>query len=118
MSRVPPALNFSAPSIIPSAIHFGTGKSFLYNTLIEQTIGVMINNVVVLTLSGIAAPILHGGRAKPSVFKVSIPVFKDSTCDITREQQVGSIIHAADLIIRDEAPMMHRHVFESVDRIV
>lgn len=78
----------------------------------------MKNNVIVLTLSGIAAPILHGERAKPSEFKVSIPVFKDSTCDITREQQVGSIIHAADLIIRDEAPMMHRHVFESVDRIV
>jgi hypothetical protein len=40
------------------------------------------------------------------------------TCNITREQQVGSIIHAADLIIWDEAPMMHRHVFESVDRII
>jgi len=96
----------------------GTGKSFLYNTLIEQISGVMKKNVVVLASSGIAALILHGGRTAHSVFKIPIPVFKDSTCNITREQQVGSIIHAADLIIWDEAPMMHRHVFESVDRIV
>jgi PIF1-like helicase len=89
----------------------GTGKSFLYNTPIEQISGVMKNNVVVLASSGIAALILHSGRTAHSVFNVPIPVFKDSTSNITRGQQVGSIIHAANLIIWDEAPMMHRHVF-------
>lgn len=95
----------------------GTRKSFINNALIEQIIGVMKNNVIVLALSVIAAPILHGGRAEHSVFKVSISVFGDSTCVITREQQVKSIIHTADLITWDETPMMHRHVFESVDWI-
>jgi hypothetical protein len=40
----------------------GTGKSFLYNTSIEQISGVMKINIVVLASSGIAALILHGGR--------------------------------------------------------
>ena len=40
----------------------GTGKSFLYNTMIEQIGGAMKKNVVFLASSGIAALILHGGR--------------------------------------------------------
>jgi hypothetical protein len=86
----------------------GTGKSFLYNTLIEQISGILRKNVIVLASSGIAALILHGGRTAHSVFKVPIPVFHDSTCNITRKQQVGSMIYDADIIIWDEAPMMHR----------
>lgn len=75
----------------------GTSKSILHNSLIKQIISVMKSNVFDLALSSIAALILHSGHTKHSVFEVLVSVFKDSTCDSTRKQQVGSIIHAANL---------------------
>ena len=41
---------------------------------------------------------------------------KDSVCFIGKQSPEAALIRAADLIVWDEAPMMHKHVFEAVDR--
>jgi hypothetical protein len=39
----------------------------------------------------------------------------ESTCNITQQMKVTKLVRKADLIIWDEAPMMHRRAFEAVD---
>lgn len=94
----------------------GTGKSFLYNTLIAQVQGKQKKKVIVSASSGIAAMILHGGRTAHSTFQVPVPVTDVSTCKIPRQSLVARNIRSASLIIWDEAPMQHRFVFQAVDR--
>jgi hypothetical protein len=51
-----------------------------------------------------------------SRFKILIDVHDESTCNITQQMKVAELVRKADLIIWDEAPMMHRRAFEAVDR--
>lgn len=94
----------------------GTGKTFLYNSLIAYIRGVMRKRVIVVASSGIAALILHGGHTAHSTFKVPIPIQSDSTCYIKHGQKLATRIQDADVIFWDEAPTQHRFVFEAVDR--
>jgi hypothetical protein len=96
----------------------GTGKSFLYNTLIRYTIGVLKKTVIVVASSGIAALILQEGRTAHSTFKIPFSIHSESTCDIKLGTFLASKIFNAAAIFWDEAPMLHRHVFEAVNRTV
>jgi hypothetical protein len=40
----------------------------------------------------------------------------ESTCNITQQMKVVELVRKANVIILDEAPMMHRRAFEAVDR--
>jgi hypothetical protein len=40
----------------------------------------------------------------------------ESTCNITQQMKVVELVRKANLIIWDEALMMHRRTFEAVDR--
>ncbi|KAF8099156.1 hypothetical protein N665_0250s0018 [Sinapis alba] len=75
----------------------GTGKTYLYRTLISK-IQSEKNIVIPVASSGIAALLLPRGRTAHSRFKLPLNLTK------------------ADIIIWDEAPMAHRHTFETVDR--
>jgi hypothetical protein len=66
--------------------------------------------------SGIASLLLPGGRTAHSRFKILIDLHNESTFNITQQMKVGELVRKADLIIWDEAPMMHRRAFEAVDR--
>ena len=66
--------------------------------------------------SGIAALLLPGGRTAHSRFKIPLNLNSTSTCDTTVQSHVAELIQCASLIIWDEAPMMHRHAFEALDR--
>jgi hypothetical protein len=94
----------------------GTGKSFLYNTLIGHIQGQLKMDVIVVASSGIAALILHGGCTAHSTFKIPLSVDSDSTCNISLRQAIATRIRGTHAVFWDEAPMMHRHVFEAVDR--
>jgi hypothetical protein len=52
--------------------------------------------------------LLLGGRIAHSRFKISIDLHDESTCNITQQMKVAELVHKADMIIWDEAPMMHR----------
>jgi len=93
----------------------GTGKSFLYNTLIAHVLD-QGDHVISVASSGIAALILHGGRTAHSTFKIPLNINSDSTCNIDVQSDLADSIRNASLLIWDEAPMMHKHIFEAVNR--
>jgi hypothetical protein len=64
----------------------------------------------------IAFLLLLGGRTTHLRFKISIDLHDELICNITQQMKVAELVHKVDLIIWDEAPMMHRRTFKVVDR--
>jgi hypothetical protein len=93
----------------------GTGKTFVWTTLLSHLQG-QGKIVLAVASSGIASLLLLGGRTAHSRFKIPIDLHDESTCNITQQMKVAELVHKADMIIWDEAPMMHRRAFEAVDR--
>jgi hypothetical protein len=93
----------------------GIGKTFVWTKLLSRLQGQGKIMLVVASL-GIASFLLLGGRITHSRFKISIELHDESTCNITQHMKVTELVCKADLIIWDEAPMMHRRAFEVVDR--
>ncbi|CAN1271712.1 ATP-dependent DNA helicase PIF1 [Linum perenne] len=97
--------------------HGGTGKTYLYNTLISEVRG-RSKIALVVASSGIAATLLPHGSTAHSQFKIPIDIHHTSTCHIKRGTQLAHIIRNTELIVWDEAPMIHRLSFEAVDRTI
>jgi hypothetical protein len=94
----------------------GAGKTFLYETLLA-TVRAQGRIAISVASSGIAALLLQGGRTAHSRFKIPVQgLDANSTCFINRNGPLAELIREADLIVWDEAPMMHKHVFEAVNR--
>ena len=93
----------------------GTGKTFLWNAIISR---LRSKKLIVLTVAslGVAALLLPGGRTAHSRFKIHIVIDESSVCEIRRGSFLADLIVQCSLIIWDEAPMTHRHCFESLDR--
>ncbi|KAF8103616.1 hypothetical protein N665_0187s0017 [Sinapis alba] len=66
--------------------------------------------------SGIASLLLPGRRTSHSKFGIPINPDEFSTCSLTQRSDQANLIKATSLIIWDEAPMMSKHCFESLDR--
>ncbi len=92
----------------------GTGKTFIWTTFMSRLCG-QGKIMLAIASSGIASMLLLGGRTAHSRFKIPIDLHDESTCNITQQMKVAELVHKADLIIWDEAPMMHRRAFEAVD---
>ncbi|XP_050256589.1 uncharacterized protein LOC126702031 [Quercus robur] len=95
--------------------HGGTGKTYLWKTLIAclRSQGKI---VLAVASSGIAALLLPGGRTAHSRFQIPIIVTEESTCGIKQGTHAAELMTKVSLIIWDEAPMAHRNCFEAVDR--
>ncbi|XP_076883267.1 uncharacterized protein LOC143531983 [Bidens hawaiensis] len=93
----------------------GTGKTFLWKTL-SASIRSKSKIVLSVASSGIASLLLEGGRTAHSRFLIPINLTEDSTYSITNNPDVCNLIKQTDLIIWDEAPMIHKHAFEALDR--
>ncbi len=94
----------------------GTGKTFLYSCLLS-TVRAQGQVAIVVASSGIAALLLDGGRTAHSRFKIPVQGLNNtSTCYISRDFELVALLQATALIVWDEALMMHRHVFEAVNR--
>jgi hypothetical protein len=72
--------------------------------------------VLIVASSRIAFLLLLGRKITHSRFKIPIDLDDELTCNITQQMKVAELVHKADLIIWDEAPMMHRRVFETANR--
>ncbi len=93
-----------------------TGKTFFYNCLLS-TVRAQGWVAIVVASSDIAALLLDGGRTAHSRFKIPVQGLNNtSTCYISRDSELATLLQAAALIVWDEAVMMHRHVFEAVNR--
>jgi len=93
----------------------GTGKTFVWRTFMSRLRG-QGKIVLAIASSGIASLLLLGNRTTHSRFKISIDLHSESTCNITQQMKVAKLVHKADMIIWDEAPMMHCQAFEAVDQ--
>jgi hypothetical protein len=71
--------------------------------------------VLAIASSGIASLLLMGDKTAHSRFKIPIDLHNESTCNITQQIKVAELVHKDDMIIWDEAPMMHRRAFKAVD---
>jgi hypothetical protein len=92
----------------------GIGKTFVWTTLLSRLRG-QGKIVLAVASSGIASLLLLGGRTAHSRFKIPIDLHDESTCNITQHMKVAELVRKIDLIIWDEALMMHRRAFEAVD---
>ncbi|KAL7583721.1 hypothetical protein Lser_V15G43784 [Lactuca serriola] len=93
----------------------GTGKPFLWKT-ISAAIRSQVEIVLNVASSGIASLLLTGGRTAHSRFIIPINLTEDSFCKINPKIDLAILIRKASLIIWDEAPMVHKHAFEALDR--
>lgn len=93
----------------------GTGKTYIWKTL-SAAIRSQGNIVLNVASSGIASLLLPGGRTAHSRFKIPIDINENSTCNIKQGSPLAELIIQCKLIIWDEAPMLHKHCFEALDR--
>ncbi len=94
----------------------GTGKTFLYSCLLS-TVRAQGRVAVVVASSGIAALLLDEGHTAHSRFKIPVQGLNNtSTCYISRDSELAALLQVAALIVWDEAVMMHKHVFEAVNK--
>ncbi|XP_019150957.1 PREDICTED: uncharacterized protein LOC109147756 [Ipomoea nil] len=93
----------------------GTCKTFVWKTL-SAAIRSQGNIVLNVASSGIASLLMPGGRTAHSRFAIPIEINDDSTCNIAQGSDLAELIIKCKLIIWDEAPMMHKHCFEALDR--
>ena len=93
----------------------GTGKTFLWRLLSAaiRSRGEIVLNVA---SSGIALLLLQGGRTAHSRFGIPINPDEFSLCNLPPGTDAANLVKEASLIIWDEAPMMSKHCFESLDR--
>ncbi|XP_024010291.1 uncharacterized protein LOC112085317 [Eutrema salsugineum] len=93
----------------------GTGKTFLWNVLgaAIRSRGQIVLNVA---SSGIVALLLQGGRTAHSRFGIPMAVNESTYCSISAGSHQAELLERASLIIWNEAPMMSRHCFETLDR--
>ncbi|XP_019173027.1 PREDICTED: uncharacterized protein LOC109168458 [Ipomoea nil] len=91
------------------------GTGFVWKTLSDALCseGHIVLNVA---SSGMASLLLPGGRTAHSRFAIPINIIEDSTCNISQGGDLAHLIINSKLIIWDEAPMMHKHCFEALDR--
>ncbi|XP_054710250.1 ATP-dependent DNA helicase pif1-like [Uloborus diversus] len=95
----------------------GTGKTFIYSTLLH-TIRGRGDHVIPVASTGIAATLLKGGRTAHSVFKIPIDLNVTSTCNLKPNTKEADVLLKAKLIVWDEAPMTHVYAFLAVDRLL
>jgi hypothetical protein len=94
----------------------GTGKTFLYSCLLS-TVHAQGWVVVAMASSGITALLLDGGRTAHSRFKIPVQGLNStSTCYISGDSELATLLQAAALIVWDEVVMMHMHAFEAVNK--
>jgi hypothetical protein len=94
----------------------GAGKTFLYGCLLNK-----VRSIGDITLSmassGIAALLLEGGYTAHSRFKIPVASLYDSSaCYVPLNNPQATLIRASRLIVWDEAPLAHKHVFEALNR--
>ena len=95
----------------------GTGKTFVYNTLVHLVQG-RGGRVITVASTGIAATLLAGGRTAHSRFQIPVPTLNDSVCPVTANSREADELRQAALIIWDEASMAHAYSVEVVDRLL
>ena len=92
----------------------GAGKTFVYNTLCYAARSWNLQ-VVCVALLGIAALLLPGGWTADSTLKIPIEIDKSSTCAISKQSMIATIVWEMHLLIWDKCSMQNCLAFEAID---
>jgi len=93
----------------------GSGKTFLYNTLIHVLRG-QSKSVSAVASTGIASNLLLGGRTYFSEFGLPVPLLDTSVSRIKANTSAGKRLISVKLIIWDEVTMAKNIALDAVDR--
>nr|GEU44823.1 DNA helicase [Tanacetum cinerariifolium] len=95
--------------------HDGTGKTFLWRTLINN---MRSEGKIVLAVasSGIASLLLPAGRTAHSRFKLLLDLTDKSLCNIKKNTNAAPLLAKTSPIIWDESLMNDKRCFEALDR--
>ncbi len=93
-----------------------TSKTFLFSCLLS-IVRAQGRVAVAVASSSIVALLLDRGRTAHSRFKIPVQGLNStSTCYISRDSELATLLQAVALIVWDEVVMMHMHVFEAVNK--
>jgi hypothetical protein len=96
----------------------GSGKTFLYETLLHHVRG-QGHVALACAWSGIAATLLQGGRTCHSRFGLPVPLPRDAVAStIAAQSNRAKVLQEARLIVWDEAPMAPKEALEAVDMLL
>ncbi|XP_031106061.1 uncharacterized protein LOC116010693 [Ipomoea triloba] len=101
---------YSLCMVMVELVKFFCGE--LFSTHFRSRSDIVLN----VASSGIASLLLPGGHTAHSRFAIPIAINEDSTCNIKQGSPLAQLIVECKLIIWDEAPMMHKHCFEALDK--
>ncbi|XP_035832001.1 uncharacterized protein LOC110870495 [Helianthus annuus] len=85
--------------------------SYFQNTMEDE-----LNNMLLLLTDEQPSLLLSGGRTAHSRFSIPLNLNEDSLCRMKPGSELACLLKKTQLIIWDEAPMIHKHAFEALDR--
>ena len=94
----------------------GTGKTYLFNAILNVTRSAQDGFALAVASSGTAALLLDGGRTAHSTFKIPLNVSPRSMCGVSPTSVVAELIRKTKVIVWDESSMISRAILEAVDR--
>ena len=92
----------------------GTGKTFLYNTVVHnlQALGIQVK---CMAYSGLASTLLINGATAHSTFQIPITLLPNSTCNIKRQSARAQMLRDTTIFIWDEASMIPANALKAAD---
>ena len=92
----------------------GTGKTFLYNTIVHnlQALGIKVK---CMAYSSIASTLLINGATAHSTFQIPIPLLPNSVCNIRCQSARAQILRETTIFILDEASMIPANALQAVN---
>ncbi|GJW60798.1 DNA helicase [Tanacetum coccineum] len=95
--------------------HGGTGKTFLWKTIL-YTLRCERKIVLVVASSGITSLLLPSGQTAHSRFKIPLDLTDTSVCAIKKNTELADLLKETCLIVWDESPMNDRRCFKTLYR--
>ena len=107
---------------IPNVVYVngpgGTGKTHLYKKVLHY-VRMQGKIAIAVSMYGISALLLPGGRTAHSTFRLPIPVPLDRcTCNIKMQSITAELLRDASVIVWDEAPTASKVILQAVDEFL
>lgn len=94
----------------------GTGKTYLYNIILNEVRERFGRSCLPVAWTGIAATLLRGGRTVHSTFRLPLNLTDLTVAGFPLDSDRSQIIREAVAVLWDEAPMTPRNAVQAVDR--
>ena len=94
----------------------GSGKTYLYDVLIDRVKG--MNQIVLpAATTGNAANLLEVGHTVQSLFGIPVPVHDTSVSQIRMGSHAAELLKSVKLLIIDECTMASKHMTIVIDKL-